>query len=63
LNDDRNRDVILIEVLAQASGSRKIPDPCYEFRAGIYFIDIDDAVGVGVRLISAQAKKRGKAKG
>jgi transcriptional regulator with XRE-family HTH domain len=31
--------------------------------AGIKFIDADDSGGVGVRLISAQAKKRGKAKG
>jgi len=35
----------------------------YEFRAEIDFIDIDDAAGVGVRLISAPAKKRGKGKG
>jgi len=30
--------------------------------AGIRFIDADDAGGVGVRLISAPAKKRGKPK-
>jgi hypothetical protein len=32
-------------------------------RADIRFIDADDAGGVGVRLVSAQAKKRGKVKG